>query len=582
VSKILHFFKKHFESRAEVLRLFRPYRRSQIVLLALSVAGLLLGLLNPYFSKLVIDEAIMKKNVGAFIFLGCATTGIYLGVGLLKAWIDLLERRMKLDVRLDLNEKVFGHLQRLPYSFFQGHSTGENMYRIYYDINQAVELAVMIPREIVNGFPRLVFTLGILFWMDWQIACLTLILVPVLFIPNWVLLLKMRETWKALTVHSQGVFQFLGEKLSHIFIIKAFGKEGSELGKYLEKLRENISLELKTVQLQVFGTFFAGGCGRVMTGVIALFGCFQVMRGRITFGTLTAMLLYLQEFAGLQHVFSSFLQNVSTGLISWRRIDEIMKAQPFTAGLPLDREKGPNSAEIRFRNVSFAYVKDAPILENLNFEMPRGVLALVGPSGCGKTTILNLLLRMFEPGAGEILVRGWDAKGASEEAFRGHISAAFQEPFLWDASVEENIRYGKEDATQQEMLDAARLALVDEVVRKLPMGYATVIGENACKISEGQKQKIAIARALIKDPKVLILDEAMAAMDSLSEEKILGNLKAHKKDMTVILVSHRLSTVMHADIVYYMKSPGEIKADTPSSMLRRDSDLAVLFSGQKA
>ena len=582
MSKIPQILKKYFETGAEMLKLFRPYRRPQIILLGLSLASLLLGLLNPYFSKFIVDEAIIKKNIEAFILLGCATTGIYLVVGLLKSWIDLLERKMRLAVRLDLSDKVFSHLQRLPYSFFQSHSTGEHMYRIHSDVDRAVDLAVTIPWASVNSFPRLIFTLGIIFLMDWQIACFALILAPVLFIPNLILIQKMEMAWKALTVHSQSIFKFLEEKLSHMYLIKAFGKERSELGQYLKKFRENIGLELKTVRLQTLASFFAGGCGRVMTGLVALFGCFQVMRGRITFGTLTAMLLYLQELAGLQYVFSSFFQNCSAGLVSWRRIEETLSVQPFTARLPSGHGKESDQTMICFKNVSFGYTKNTLILKNLDFEMPRGFLALVGSSGCGKTTILNLLLRLFEPDAGEIIVKGWDAEGQGEDAFRKYISVAFQEPFLWDTSVEENIRYGKEEAAEQEVLDAARLALVDEFVKDLPQGYATVIGENACKISEGQKQKIAIARALIKDPKVLILDEAMAAMDSFSEEKILKNLKAYKKDMTVILVSHRLSTVMHADAVYYMKGPGEIKVDTPSGLLCQDPDLAALFAGQKA
>ena len=563
------------------LKYLIPYRKKQITVLILSGLSVFLGLVIPYLSKLVVDKAILNKELRTFILLGLIGTAVFIINGLIKAMASFLKKGVYLRVKFDLNKKVFGHLQKLPLGFFQNKSTGEHMFKIDYDVEQVTDLVSSVPEQLVSIFPRLFFILAIIFYLDWQMAIFSLVLAPILYLPIYYFTSRMRRVWEELTSNSQNIFKRLEEIFSHIYLVKAFGKEKKEISNYLTALIANIKINLKNVRLEVISNFTGGSFNRVIIGLITLFGGYQVIRGRITAGTLTAIIIYLTQLIGLQGSIGLFFQRIAMGQVSCKRLDEVLEKEPEVGELSGGQKKIIlKQPRIEFKGASFGYRPKEYILKDLNFCIEKGFTALTGPSGCGKTTIVNLILRLYDPWQGQIFIDGYNIRDLKSSFLKEQIGVALQGPFLWNDTIENNIRYARENASKQEIIEAAGLTGLDEFVEDLPQGYQTLIGENACKLSEGQKQKIAIARALIKRPKILILDEAMSSMDSASEEKVLLNIKQSQKDLILIVVSHRLSTVRSADLVYFLLSADEMIIDRPESFLENNGQFIELFAGQ--
>lgn len=575
--------KTNFRLIVKFLKYLSPYRVKQAVIFILSGISISLELINPYLGKLIVDKAIVNKNFEVFVIYGLIGAAIFISNGLVKAFAQLLEKGIQLRVRFDLNKKLFGHLQALPLGFFKGSASGEHMYTLSYDIERAVDFIISVPRETVVILAKLVFILLIIFYLDWRMAVFSLILAQILYLPVGYFTRKMRSAWEDLIASSQDIFKRTEEIFSHMYLVKAMGREKREIRTYLRALIGNIRIGFRSLRLEVMGNFTIGGFERVVIGGISLFGGMQVIRGNLSLGTLTAIMLYLSQLVNLQSGIGSFFQRISLGLISCRRLDELLRLTP-EAIEPRGTEKiALKNPIIRFEKVSFKYNSREYILRNLDFCFLGGLNVLVGPSGCGKTTIVNLILRLYQPLTG--LVYCADEEDESRQidplCLKRHIGATLQDPLLWNDTVENNIRYGSEQKVEfEEIKSVSKIACADDFIENLPQGYQTIIGEKGCKISEGQKQRVAIARALIKRPGILLLDEAMSSMDTLSEEKIIANIRKISGLHTVIIVTHRLSTVMACDRVYFLKKPDRMVTAKPEKLIHSDKEFYDLFSAQ--
>lgn len=540
----------------QFLKYVMPYRKRWLAMLILSGLAALIGLINPYLAKLVVDDAIITKDISALVVLLLIGGGVFVISGLTEGLMQYLDRHIKLKVGFDINEKVFRHLQNFSFRWFQDKSTGEHLYKIDSDIERVKDLITAAPPQVLSTLPRMFFITAIVFYLDWGIALFSICLAPLVYLPPCYFSNRMRTVWKALIENSEKIYDILDETFSHILVIKASGREDDSIRRYLAKLRDRIGIEIKKLKLDIMSKFTSEGSTKLITGLIALYGSYLVIKGRLTLGGLTAIMIYLRQLASLQSLFALFYQSSVIGLVSCERIAEILNDRPEIVDSPGAQGVRFEHGGILFRDVSFGYREGEYVLRDLNFRVDGGShIALVGPSGCGKTTTALLLLRLYDPWKGGILIDGRGIRDMKTSSLKEQIGIVLQEPLLWNDSIANNIRYLRPAATRREIIEAAKMAGVDEFTESLPLGYDTVVGENACKISEGQKQKIAIARVLIKRPKILILDEAMSSMDSASEERILSNIKLELPGLTFITISHRLSTVMNADMVYYLARP---------------------------
>ncbi|MDD5097220.1 MAG: ABC transporter ATP-binding protein [Candidatus Omnitrophica bacterium] len=558
-----------------------PYWKKETAVLFLSQAGVLLGIVNPYLAKLVIDKAFGNKDLKVFIILALIGGAVFVLNGLADGIKNYLEKQIKIKISFDLNKKIFKHFQKLDLAYFQDKSTGEHLFRISHDIEKTSDFITTTLPQIISTFPKLLFILIIILQLNWPMALFSVGLASTLYLPSYYFSRKMREVWQNLVNQSEDIFKCLNEFFSHIRLAKTFAKEKTEVRDYLKKDINRIRTSMKNVRLEVISGFSISALDKIIIGLITLYGGYQVIQGQMSLGSLTAIMLYIGQLMGLQYGFTGLFQNIALGLISCQRLEEILSEKPKIIESNCAKNVIFNQGKIIFKNVSFGYKENEPILSRISFDTAgANYIGLIGPSGCGKSTILNLILRLYDSWEGEILIDGRNIKDLTFSSLRGQIGITLQEPFLLNATIEKNITYAVAKINREELMEVAKICGVDDFVKSLPDGYQTIIGENACKLSEGQKQKIAIARALIKKPKILILDEAMSSMDSQSEERIIAYLKKIRQISTLIVVSHRLSTIMDMDQVYFLHKPNQILLASPEELLKTNQEFNELFAKQ--
>lgn len=573
--------KAQFSLFLRFLRLLLPYRAKCVVVFFLSSLVTLLGLVNPYLAKLVIDKAVKNKDLRTFVILLILGGAVFAITGIVNALKQYLEKYIKTRVKLDLNKKVFRQLQDLSFRWFQNKTTGEHIYKISYDIDRVKDFITNVPPRAVTLFPKMLLTFFIIVYLNWKMAFFCLCLTPFLCLNSYYFMKKRKVVWKKLIKNFENIFRALQELFSHIYLIKAFGKQGVETRKCIRKVINNIRVELTSTRLEIFSSFFTVSISKILIGLIVFYGGYLVINDRMTLGSLAAISMYLGQLAGVQQSFIGFFQSSAIGLVSCQRVADILDEKDRIIEDKGARDIIFKRGGIVFDNVSFGYASGRPVLKDLSFSIEENRhISLVALSGFGKTTLLNLVIRLYNPWQGEILIGGVRIEDVKLGSLRAQIGMVLQESFLFNDTVANNIAYGRRGASLFEVTEAARLSLVDKFLTELPDGYNTVIGENACRISEGQKQKIAIARALIKRPKILIMDEAMSSMDSASEEKILSSIKQELKETTLITVSHRLSTATRADLVYFLKRPDQIIIGPFDELLQKDKEFYDLFKAQ--
>lgn len=560
---------KHFNYHRYLL----PFWKKEAFILFLNIITMYLGLVNPYLTKLVIDKAYGNKDLKLFGILLAAGGTLFILNNVLSALISYLKITIRTKIKFNLTVKVFSKLQNLPLKYFQDSSSSQNLYRFNYDIETVSSLIADVLPQIIQLVFRTVTVMVIIFFLNWKMALCSVVLMPFLYYITAYFNKKMKKRWEESIEISQKVFTLLHDILTHIHLIKAFGKERDERRKYIKTLIENIRFTLNLQKYQSVVSNIQSIISRVFLGLILAYGGYQVIKGEIPLGSLIAIGIYINQLSGLQGSFSGLSQQISMSFISCDRLDTILKEETDEKDrkslIKLKNSKGT----VEFKHVSFNYSAEKTVMKDLSFKIEGGTFAgLAGPSGCGKTTIINLLLKLYSPTEGKISLDGNDIENLEKNSFYEHTGVALQNSFLWNDTIENNIRYGKHNATEEEIKEAAGVACADEFIETLPEGYKTVIGENACKISEGQRQRISIARSVIRKPSILILDEGLSSVDAETENKIINHIKEFLKDSTVIIISHRLSTMQKVDMIYFFMTPEKIDAGTFEELVRNNVD----------
>jgi ABC-type bacteriocin/lantibiotic exporter with double-glycine peptidase domain len=558
-----------------------PYRKKWLAVLALSVLGGLLSLAIPYLTKGAVDVSVEKRDLRALIIYAMIAGGIFV-LGESLNWSRYaLERSIKLKVNFDLHKKVFQHLLSLSYGWFQDKSTGEHIYTINNDIETVTEFITEALPQILSIVPRAVFTIVIIFYLNWKMALCALLLAPFLFLPNYFYSRILAKLWGKLAESSEKVLSCLQEIFSHIQLVKVWAAEKKSTISFLHKLIANVRITSAYLKPEIVNGIAVQVITKSIIGLIALLGGYLVIKGDMTLGSLAAIMVYLTQLVGLQSRLVSFWQSNLSGAVSCGRLTRILDTLPQISDAGDARSLDFKNVDIRFKAVSFGYRTGQDVIKELSFSINSGEhVALVGPSGSGKTTILNLLVRLYDPLEGTVIIDTRDIRSITLSCLKRQIGFSLQEHFLWDDTILNNITYCQAGQEIEEVEKIGRIAGVDDFVKALPLGYQTVVGENGCKLSEGQKQKIAIARALFKKPRILILDEAMSAMDSESEERIISDIKDHYKSLTMIIVSHRFSAIKTCDRVLYLSGQNRMIGSSLEDLLKDNAGFRSLFAGQ--
>jgi len=526
---------------------------------ALILAATLLTLPAPWILKLIIDNALPRKDLALLARL----LTLFAALFLLRAWLTMVRNRVLQHAAMrlvcDLRIQLFAHLQTLSLRYYDRTHTGQTVSRISQDTGEVYNLTNGFLINLIADSVTVVAVAGFLFYVDWRLAAATCAVMP-LFVFNYLYnRRRMREESRTHRQNWDRVMGFLHEKVSSARVIKSFVREQGEITTFSSGINADFLNYSRIVMRNTKLAVIADLLGSIGALVVLGYGGWLVVKGEMGVGTLVAFNAYIAfvfppivRFVDLATVF----QRAITGL---ENVFALLDTRPEVTDLATATPLPPLRGDVEFRRVSFDYDMEASrpggprTLKDVSFRVQAGqVAAIVGPSGSGKSTIINLLARFYDPASGEVLVDGRDLRTATADSFRRQIGIVLQENVLFSGTLEDNLKYGKPEASREEIIAASTVANAHEFIVKLPDGYSTVVGERGAQMSGGQRQRIAIARAIIKNPRILIFDEATSALDLASERLIQQAMERVMQGRTTFVIAHRLSTVQKADIILVM------------------------------
>ncbi|MCX6349921.1 MAG: ABC transporter ATP-binding protein [Candidatus Aureabacteria bacterium] len=540
------------------------------------------GLIGPYLTRITIDQAFGGRDFHLFHILILAGFILYLLQGFLTVLNQYLSAYIGQRLTFDLRSEYIRHLFGLSYADIHRRPTGEQMYRVGQDIDTVSSLATDTIPQMVSLSLRLIFLLAICLYLNWQLTLATLLLSPLFYLQARYFGSKQRVLTRRIKEASQGLLAELEDSLSNIKLIKAFGKGPWAAFRYLKGRIRIIRLDLELVKVGLFANISAGLLNTlILTGFTYYVG-FNVIKGYLTLGTLIALMIYLIQLFDAIKSLGGLYQGVMVRFVSWERVRETLEV-PAEKERPEARALEAVRGEIAYRGVSFGYQPGKAVVREISFAVPAGSFAaLVGPSGSGKTTLLALLLRLMRPWQGEITVDGCDLDAIRFSSLRPFLGLSLQEAFVLNRSIRENLSFGRAGASEEEMWRALAVADLEPTVREMENGLDALVGERGSNLSEGQRQRLAIARAVLGNPRIVVLDEATSAIGFDSEARILSNLRRELPGTTLLIASHRLLSLQDADKIVVLKDGAAVEEGNHRELMARNGFYSAIYREQSS
>lgn len=567
------------EDFSKILRYAKPYRKGILFAFLCLVVTSLITLYLPLLVRNMINEVVVEKNAAALNSLTLDIIGVIafqMVFGITQNYIlGFVGNRMTADFRMDL----FNHIQSLSLRFFQERRVGEIISRMSNDISVIQKALVSIPVAVLRQTITLVGGLAIVFYLNWKLSGLILLVLPPLMLFARIFGRRLRNLAGQVQDQLARTMVVLEEVISSIKVVKSYNREEYEKKRFEEGIESAFDAEVEKVKVSAFFGPFVLFLTFLVSALLIWYGGRQVMAGTTTPGELAAFFLYAIIIAGPIGTFVRLYTQIQEALGAIRRVYEILETRPLIVDpenpVAFDQVQGG----IEFDHVSFGYNKDIPVLKDVSLQVrPGEQVALVGPSGAGKSTVIQLVHRFFDVDSGSIRVDGHDIRDTKLKTFLNHVALVPQETLLFGGTIRENILYGKLDATDEELDQAARFANAYDFIKNLDQGYNTVVGEKGVKLSGGERQRIAIARALLKNPKILILDEATSSLDNQSEMLIQEALEHLMRGRTTLIIAHRLSTVHNADRIIVLDQGRVVEAGNHKELIANEGLYYKLYT----
>jgi len=565
-----------------VLSYLKPYRGPVIITLGLAILTTLLDMLPPWLIKVIIDSLVEGEVDNSVQWFVLALVMAYFARHYSNHRRILLNNQVEQKIVFDMRSQVYRALQGLSLNFFENRSTGELMSRVNDDVNYVERIFIDGVEQALTAILTLVGITIILFAMHWKLAALALLPIPLLVFGAWKYTIRAHSQYTVVRKSAGRMNSILQDTLSGIRETFSFNRQAFEIKRFEERSKDYCDGSLEVMRLWSYyspSMMFLGSLGTVF---ILWYGIGLVQAGTITVGTLVAFIGYLALFYTPINQLHSVNHMLQHALASSERLFDIIDQKP-------DVEDSPNAilpttncqGRIVFRNVNFSYLPEVPVLKDVSFEiMPGEQIALASHTGSGKSTLIKLLMRFYDANSGQVMLDENSVEQLKLSYLREQIGLVSQDPFLFNGTVAENISYGNIEASREQIERSAIAAGADEFIQDLPQGYDTKVGERGVKLSGGEKHRIAIARVFLKDPPIIILDEATASVDTRTEAKIKSALDTLMKGRTTLIIAHRLSTLEGCTRILVLKDGSLIESGSHEELIEGDSEYARLFKDQ--
>ncbi|MFC0472634.1 ABC transporter ATP-binding protein [Halalkalibacter kiskunsagensis] len=535
---------------------YKPYKFLFILDFSCAVLVGLLELAFPLAVNQVIDRLLPEGNWSIILWACIGLLFIYLLNTGLHYVVTYWGHMLGINIETDMRRKLFQHMQKLSFGYYDNNKTGHSISRLTKDLEEIGEVAHHGPEDVFVAVMTLVGSFVLMLTINWRLAVLSFLVIPLLTYLAIYFNKKMTRTFRRMFNDVADINARVEDSIGGIRVVQAFANEKHEQKQFAvnnERYRKTKLQSYKIMAQNVTANYMLM---RIITLFTLMFGTFFVIRGELTNGEFVAFILLANILLGPIQKINAVIESYPKGIAGFKRYCEILDTDPDIADSPQAKEVELHGA-IRYNNVTFGYEGLEKVLNNISLSIrPGETVAFVGPSGAGKTTLCSLLPRFYEMDAGSIEIDGVDIKDIALESLRSQIGIVQQDVFLFSGTIRENITYGNLQATDNEIMEAARRAQLDEFVRTQPQGLDTVIGERGVKLSGGQKQRLAIARMFLKNPPILILDEATSALDTETEVAIQKSLAELSKGRTTLVIAHRLATIKNADRIMVVTKQG--------------------------
>lgn len=542
----------------KIIHYYKPYKLILLLVLMGSCFSALMELLFPYIVRQMLNVQIPQKNIDELLYWAGILLALYVvNFGLLFS-INYYGHVMSSGIENDMRRDLFGHMEKMSFRFFDNARTGQLLSRITSDIVEISELTFKGPNDLLVCTISMLGTIFMMLYLNPYLGSIIGAMLIIKAVHSVFVNRKMKRAFRRSREKSGEVSAQAEEALSGIRLVKAFANEQLELERFMRKSNELLRVRTESFAiLSYFSgtiTFFTNATNLV----VLVCGGMMVANDQLALSDFVAFFLYVNIFMKPVFRLLMFTEMYQRGMAGYHRFNEMMQHKVEIDDAPDAIATGEIKGRITFENVTFGYLQDKPVLKHFDLDIAPGEkVAFVGATGAGKTTLASLLLRFYEPTQGRVLLDGVDIKEYKQSYLRNHVGLVQQDVFLFSDSVNFNIAYGKINASEQEIEQAAKLAAADDFISALPEGYETKVGERGVKLSGGQKQRIAIARAFLKNPPVMVFDEATSALDTKTEKQIQKSLDKLAESRTTLIIAHRLSTIINADRIVVLHN-GEI------------------------
>lgn len=564
-----------------LLQYIKPYIPRMIVAVFCIIMAACANLYVPWILRDVIDEVLTTQNTVLLNTIAIGIVIVFFLRGIFFYGQTYLMSYIGQKVIIDIREDVYRHLQRLSLSYYEKRQTGKIMSYITNDVSAVQSALVDSMIELVTEGMTLLGSLGAMFYLDWKLSLLTLVTLPLVGQAINVFGKKLRTSSTAVQERAADITSVLQESISSVRIIKSFAREDYEIERFNKENNHNFRAQMKNSQIMATLTPVIEFLAAIGVTMIIWYGGKQVINHSLTAGSLIAFLVYAVNLSNPIKRLSRVYGNIQKALAAAARVFEVLDTQPEIKDMPGATSLPTINGYVALNHLTFEYKKGEPALRQVDLTVnPGQVVAIVGPSGAGKTTIANMIPRFYDPTDGNITIDGIDIKTVTLRSLREQIGIVPQETILFNGSVFDNILYGRLDASHEEVLAAAKAANAHNFIIDMPDGYDTQIGERGSKLSGGQRQRISIARAILKNPRILILDEATSALDTESEKLVQDAVDKLMIGRTSFVIAHRLSTVQRADLIVVMAKGRIAEKGTHAELLAADGLYSKLYQVQ--